>query len=412
MIRKNRFVCCASLFFTIGVTLFTSHAAAQTPELDVGDFKFDSPLGSAGAQIEKIEKNRFKITLDHAPEHPNWSNMLQFEIVRNAKGNDLKLEVYFLGGNSYRFNDYFYSWSYDGIQWTPIQWQKHTKNSSEGDTLIFPVFSKDRVIVGHQAPLSYPALEAMIQQWAKNPHVKVHILGKSLEGRNIYRLEITDPQSPHPPQLRWVHYFANQHPGEHNSQWRMAGMIDWLLSDAGADCRRRAICHFVLMMYPDAPSHGWYRVNAQGVDGNRSYFAGGSDQAKQAHEAYIVQKDLENLMASDTPVTDLWSMHTWSGRVEPILTPGPEIGIRTPPREELRKILQKNDPDKFIKPLAVKNKPEDDLTYWDNGAHAQFGITAVLCEGAGDIMTKEENKTSGSIIMKSLAEYYASENRR
>jgi len=45
----------------------------------------------------------------------------------------------------------------------------------------------------------------------------------------------------------------------------------------------------------------------------------------QCHEAAIVQKDVEQMMASETPVTTLWSMHTWTGIIEPILIPGPEM---------------------------------------------------------------------------------------
>ncbi len=114
------------------------------------------------------------------------------------------------------------------------------------------------------------------------------MLGKSLEGRNLYRLTITDP-SPNPPARRWVHHFANQHPLECCSQWRMAGMIDWLLSDEAAAHRQRTICHFTLMMSPDAASHGWYRTNREGFDMNRTYRAEGADQTKQAHEAYVFQ---------------------------------------------------------------------------------------------------------------------------
>ena len=193
-------------------------------------------------------------------------------------------------------------------------------------------------------PLSFEKIEQLIGQWAKHPHVTVHVLGKSLGGRNIYRLEITDPESPHPRASRWVHWFGNQHPGEHNSQWRIAGMIDWLLSEQGDDARRRSICHFVPITSPDGPSNGWYRVNAQGVDMNRSYFSGGADQQRQAHEAYIVQRDLEKLMATDSPVTSLWSMHTWGGPVEPILVPGPEVGSTLGPWEEFKEVLIKNDP--------------------------------------------------------------------
>jgi hypothetical protein len=332
--------------------------------------------------------------------------MLQFQILQNAKGNRLRLDVYFYGGDAYRFNHYAYSsWSYNGIDWHPIRWEKQSKESSKGDMLLFPVFEQDTVYFGHQVPMSYEDVRELMEEWDQHPHAKVHILGKSLEGRNIYRLEITDPQSPHPRDRRWVHYFGNQHPGEHNAQWRMAGMIEWLLSQAGTDCRRRSISHFVLMMYPDAPSHGWYRTGVQGVDGNRSYSVSGADEQKQAHEAYIVQKDLERLMASEAPVTDLWSMHTWGGVVEPIMLPGPEMGTVLPPWTKLRDIMEQNDPEQLVKPLAVPEKPGN-TTHWNNGPHVQFGITTVLCEGAGSIITKQENIASGVVLMKSLAQYY------
>jgi hypothetical protein len=185
----------------------------------------------------------------------------------------------------------------------------------------------------------------------------------------------------------------------------MVGIIEWLLGDAGEDCRRRSISHFVLMMYPDAPSHGWYRVGVQGVDGNRSYSVNGADEQKQPHEAYVVQRDLEGLMASDAPVTDLWSMHTWGGIVEPIMLPGPEMGTVLPPWSRLKDIMEQNDPEQLVKPLAVREKPGD-TSHWSNGPHVQFGITTVLCEGAGSIITKQGNIASGVVLMKSLAQYY------
>lgn len=375
-------------------------------ELSTADFKFDGPLGSEGATIEKVAPNHFKVVLGHAPEHPTWCNMLQFQILRHAKDNRLKLDVYFHGGDAYRFNHYPYSsWSYDGMDWHPIKWQKETKDSSKGDTLLFPQFAEDTVYFGHQVPMSYENVMTMMEKWSRHPDAEVHILGKSLGGRNIYRLEITNPESLYPKNRRWVHYFTNQHPGEHNAQWRMAGMIDWLLSDAGADCRSRSVSHFILMMYPDAPSHGWYRVGIQGVDGNRSYRVAGADKQKQAHEAYVVQHDLEMLMASESPVTDLWSMHTWAGIVEPIVLPGPEMGTRLPSWTRLKEIIKQNDPDRLVKPLAIEEEPGN-ASHWNNGPHVQFGITTVLCEGAGDIITKEDNMASGVVLMKSLAQYY------
>ena len=399
---KTRYFQLTLMFATIA----SLAQVARARELSTEDFTFDGPFGSQGATIERVGTNHFKVVLGHAPEHPTWCNMLGFQILRNAKGNRLRLDVYFYGGDAYRFNHYSYSsWSYNGIDWHPIKWEKETKVSSKGDTLLFPEFEEDTVYFGHQVPMSYENVVEMMERWDQHPHTTVHILGESLKGRNIYRLEITDPQSHHPRDRCWVHYFGNQHPGEHNAQWRMAGMIDWLLSDAGSDCRRRSISHFVLMMYPDGPSHGWYRVGVQGVDGNRSYLVSGADKQKQAHEAYVTQKDLEKLMVSEAPVTDLWSMHTWGGIVEPIMHPGPEMGTVLPPWTTLRDVIKQNDPDHLVKPLAIREEPGD-TSHWNSGPHVQFGITTVLCEGAGSIITRKDNVTSGAVLMKSLAGYY------
>lgn len=386
--------------------LFTCGTKAYGKELSVTDFQFNGPLGSAGAQIEIIGTNHFRVTLGHAPNHSDWSNKLQFQIKQNAKGNTLRLDVVFHGGNPYIFNEYFQSWSYDARNWHPIYWQKQSKDSTQGDTLLFPQFTEDRVYVGHQVPMSYEDSVELIDKWKRSPYVKVHTIGRSIGGRSIYRLEITDPRSPHGEDKRWAHYFTNQHPGEHNAQWRMVGMIDWLLSEEGRECRRRSISHFVLMTSPDAPSQGWYRVNAQGVDMNRSYRAAGASEREQAHEAYICQKDLEALMRSRAPLTTVWSMHTWPGIVETICLPGPEMGTRTGAWTELRDILARHDVQRRFKPLALSKQSRIGDTTWTDGPHAQFGITAFLCEGGGGLYTKDENLQSGITLIRSIAEYY------
>lgn len=377
--------------------------SAEDGILDTGDFTFEGPLGSDGTTIVKTGVNHFTVTLGHAPGHPDWGNKPQFTIKRHAKGNSLRLDVEF-DSDAYAFNEYFHSYSYDGIEWHPVHWEHGYKESPTRDTLIFPTFTEDTVYVGHQVPMSFEMLELFVRKWKKHKDVTVHTLGQSIEGRNIYRITITNGDSTIPLENRWVHYIANQHPGEHNAQWRITGMIDWLLSKEGADTRRRSICHFILMMYPDAPSHGWYRVGAEGVDGNRSYRVAGANSSYQAHEAYICQKDLEELMQSPSPVTDLWSMHTWGGIVEPIMYPGPEVGTTAGPWTDLRDAIEKYDTSDFVKPVAIGSV--GDSTHWNNGPHIQFGITTFLCEGGGAIYTKAENVESGTVIMRGIADYY------
>jgi Zinc carboxypeptidase len=377
--------------------------------LSVQDFSFEGPLGSDGASIERIARNHFKVTLGHAPAHADWPNKLNFRILRHARGNDLRLEVAFDGGDAYSFNEYHQSWSYDGINWQPIAWKLGRLKSLQYDVLEFPVFQADEVHVGTQVPMSWEQAEALMAGWVASPFVTVHAIGRSTGGRRLARAEITDPGSPHPRSRRWVHYFANQHPGEHNSQWRLVGLVDWLLSDEAADFRRRNIVHVILMMSPDAPSHGWYRVNAAGIDMNRSFRPEGADPDEQTHEPYLWQRDLEALMASDAPVTTIWAIHTWPGIVEPVLTPGPEIGSALPDWTRWRDAMLTQDPLGLIEPLRLDEQGEERYgpVSWTAGPHKQFGITAILCEGGAVLQTKELNESSGVAIIRSIADYYA-----
>lgn len=380
---------------------------SDVQELTVDDFRFDGPLGSDGTTIEKIGTNHFKVRLGHAPKHPKWPNKLNFQITDHAQGNDLVLDVVFTGGKAYSFNEYFQSWSYDGEHWRPIKWERGFRETPQRDVLVFPTFTQDQVYVGTQVPMSYETAVEQIEEWQNNPYVDVDTVGRSLEGRNLYRLEITDPESPHPRSGRWVHYFANQHPGEHNSEWRIVGMVDWMLSDEAASFRKRNIAHVVLMMSPDAPSNGWYRTNQEGVDMNRSYRPEGAKKGEQAHEAYLWQSDFEAIMASDAPVTTVWAIHTWQGRVEPLIRPGPEMGTRLGPWTAFREAMEEADQQDLIEALDPREEPPGyGSVSWSAGPHAQFGVTAILCEGGGNFYTKQENIDSGTYLMRSIDAYY------
>jgi len=381
---------------------------AQGPRpLSVEDFSFDGPLGSHGATIAAVGPNHFSVRLGAAPNQPGWPNKLNVRILRNARGNPLRLDVVFPQGTNYAFNEYHQSFSYDGVHWHPIAWARGYLASPLADTLTFPPFTSDQVWVGTQTPLSWDVdALGLIATWRAHPDVTVHTVGKSLGGRDMIRLEITAAASPHPRSRRWVHYLANQHPGEHNSQWRLAGLVDWLLSDAAGGIRQRQIVHVVLMMSPDAPAHGWYRVNQQGVDMNRSYSPKGANQGTQAHEAYLWQRDLEGLMASDAPVTTVWAIHTWSGIVEPQILPGPELAAPIGEWTALRAALTKADRLGLIEALTLAKVGQYENTTWTDGPHSQFGITAILCEGGAVLQTRHLNEASGVAIVQALGDFY------
>ncbi len=421
----------------MAVVALATGVQGRAGELSVEDFTFDGPIGSAGARIERVGRNDFRITLDHPANRTAWPNHLQFQIVRNAKGNDLHITAQFSAVSEYKTFVYPYgfggplSWSYDRKSWQTMppkarRVDKHAddKTGTETAEYVFPVFEQDTVWFGYQTPMSYEDMLGLVAGWKTNASVAVHVIGQSLGKRDLIRLEITDPQSPYPRAERWVHCFANQHPGEYNSMWRMAGMIDWLLSDQGADARRRFLCHFIIMMSPDGPSAGWHRTNAEGFDMNRTYCQEGANRRQQGHEAYLWQKDLESIMASDCPATTIWSMHTCGGNIRLRIFPGPETDRWVGPPSQLADILTRLDPGHaLVRPLLYRGEtmpprskwmpppPDKPVRYsrgdgfWCEGPREQFGVTSFEGEG-GDGFTRQESLDSGVVLIRALAEYY------
>jgi hypothetical protein len=379
---------------------------AGPKELATDDFRFNGIYGSEGARIARLSTNHFRVTLQAGPGRQKWPNLLQFEITKNAKGNGLRLDVVFSGSMEYPFNGYFTGFSYDRKRWTAVPWKRGgRKPAPSEDVLVFPVFTEDRVFVAHENGFAHEDLLDRRAVWEKHPDVRVETLGYSLDKRPILRFRIAKGDAPAPLCDRWCHYLANQHADEANSIHRMAGLLDWLLSDEGLDARSRAVWHLVLLSNPDGPAHGWLRQNGQGVDMNRSYRASASDAKAQAHEAYILQADLESLMKEECPPVTVFSMHAWPGKIETFFYPGPEVGVRVGPWTDLRDTLARLDARGLFKPLAMSTK-QGPTTYWTYGPKSQFKISAFLVEGGGNLFSQDDNAFTGEILGRAISAYY------
>jgi hypothetical protein len=371
-------------------------AEIQLNHIMVGGNPPHDDWGSSGSKISRVGRNHFRIDLGDQPGIPHQAAFANFRIRRSAKGQPLRMDVHPKPAHNGSYREYSYSWSSDRVNWNPVEWQ--------GSSLIFPEFPEDRVWIAHQIPLSYNQLVEMTKTWKQSSFCTVHAIGTSYEGRSLYRIVVTDAHSPHLAKDRWVHYFANQHGLEHLAQWRIIGMLNWALSDEAIDFRTRSICHFVVMMSPDSPSQGWMRANAEGQDMNRSYLSKGPDPKRQTTEPYLYQRDFEGLMKSESPVTDIWSCHTWGGKIDILTNKGPEIETQIGSFKEFDKILDLLDPSGLVNPILGQEGGA--VTKWSRGPHLQYGITAFLCEGGGVQRSKQEALESGKIIIKALSEYY------
>lgn len=360
---------------------------------------FSSDYGSQGLTIEQTAPQQFSIKLGAAPHQPGWPNKLN-GMMTGARGRQPQLIVRFDGGKQYPFNEYFQSYSYDRINWQPLRWRQGHRKSPQLDTLDFPLLQRDTVYFGTQVPLTWADYRTCITRW-KTAGARITTLGKSLNGRPLHRISIGNIRKPKA-QL-WV---AGQHPGEHNAQWRLVAMVDWLLSAEGAAARQQLLVHFVPVMSPDALGQGWYRVNAQGHDMNRTYRFVDS-AGRRCHEASIIEKDLLALHKAQ-PLTAVFSIHTWPGLVDmskPTAAAAEEAQFG--PLDSLQKHISVLDAGRLFKPLYYDRKREGyESRTWAAGPGQHLGISSYLVEGGGDIYYKDQNLATGRVLMEALARYY------
>lgn len=376
-----------------------SPALEPTPprrDLTVDDFVFDGQYASLDGSVEELGPNHFRVRGGR-----------YFEIHGGLRGNVVTLDVSVLGAYP-NGHVTLLAYSTDNRHFTTVE---HEILSEGGGRVVIGPFGADDLYVGGQIPMSPTAAKSYMDEWATDAataeYLQIFEIGESVEGRPLYRMEITDPHSPVPRQDRWVHWISSAHPHEGKARWRIYGAIEWLLSDEGADARRRGIYHFSFMMSPDTVRNGRSRFNMQGIDMNRTYRVAGSSLSEQAQEGYYFQREIERIMATDEPLTTFADMHVWGGLIEPMVRLGPEFGTgpgQLGPWTALRDLMAAHDPGGLSKPVARRTNTA--YTLWDGGVWRQFGITSWLIEGGGALRTQEENIESGRIYMRAINDFY------
>jgi len=113
-------------------------------------------------------------------------------------------------------------------------------------------------------PYTVTRKDAYVASLANHPHVRsIAVIGSSVQGRPIHRLEFTDGSVPDTGKTRvWIH--AGIHPAETTSYFLVEGLTDWLGSgDPFAELLLdHAILDVVPMANPDGVALGNYRVSA------------------------------------------------------------------------------------------------------------------------------------------------------
>ena len=163
-------------------------------------------------------------------------------------------------------------YSYDDREWTHFKTSEF--DAATGTLRIRLAPERDRVWIARQPPYTARHLGALLASLRRHPAMKQETVGKTLGGRPMLLLTVTDPKTPDKnKKVIWL--MARQHAWESGTSWVAEGALRFLLSDdpVALEIRRGFVFKIFPMADPDGVARGGVRYNARGYDLNRNWDA-------------------------------------------------------------------------------------------------------------------------------------------
>ncbi len=260
--------CLASLLAVI-----SAGTACGEPSLQGGNTEFESPNGDVwitsdfpGGRMKdcsQTSSDTFTVTI--APESfpINDSAWYAFQ-VHSQKPQTIRLLLHYVNG-SHRYEPKI---SRDGENWQSASDLIAEQSDSGQDVeLRVPVDSKPLWIAGQEL-LGTDEVSQWSERLTRLPYVRSEQIGKSVQGRPVEQLTITECDQPN-----YVYIISRQHPPEVTGAIGMLHFVDSIAgsSDLAQRFRKRFATLVVPTVNPDGVHQGHWRTNANGVDLNRDW---------------------------------------------------------------------------------------------------------------------------------------------
>jgi hypothetical protein len=163
-------------------------------------------------------------------------------------------------------------YSYDGREWKTFPDDEVEWDPQEPHLTLHFTPERDHLWIAHVTPYTQKNLTALLDAFHKSPYLKVESVGRSVEGRDIPLLTITNPKIPEAKkQVIW--FMFRQHAWEANTSWTGDEAVRFLLSKDETAARIRD--HFIYKIFPlcdpDGVADGGVRYNRNGYDLNRNW---------------------------------------------------------------------------------------------------------------------------------------------
>ncbi|HEX4945785.1 MAG TPA: M14-type cytosolic carboxypeptidase [Blastocatellia bacterium] len=256
--------------------LFVSFAVAAKPITISTNFE-----GGALGKIEQVNATHFRCGVkgesdqDGRNRQANWYSFC----VNEAKGKTITIDLVDLPGEyNYRPNrgavtgDTLPWYSEDNRHWKQIETAEYQADVPLLRLRLTP--RTNQLWIAHVPPYTNQHLQRLLQAFKNDPHLRQQTIGKTVQGRDLLLLTITDERVPAADKkVIWLMF--RQHSWEAGSSWAGEGAIRFLLSDAPAAVimRQTVIFKIFPLCDPDGVARGGVRFNANGFDLNRNWDA-------------------------------------------------------------------------------------------------------------------------------------------
>lgn len=232
--------------------------------------------GSVG-KVEQVSATHFRCGVAGQADQENRNRQASWYFFRldGAKGKeitftltDLRGEYNYKPGGLCVRDDTPPVVSADGKTWRHLG----ERIAMEKDEATFRVTPEsDTLWIAHIEPYPASRLDQFLAEIHGAPPLKDEVIGKTVEGRDLHLLTITElhAETSAPPPTVWL--MCRQHAWETGTSFVGEGAIRFLLSDEAAPLRKTLVFKILPMMDPDGCAHGGVRFNRNGYDVNRNW---------------------------------------------------------------------------------------------------------------------------------------------
>ncbi len=333
-------------FVSLLLAVLPPLAAQESRPADAVRFSASFEGGAMGL-VEVLGETEFRVHVPGQQDRRGRNRQATWFYFRmdNVRGRDLKIT--FTGYLPSEYNDRPNSpvnaesrpvVSGDNAQWASVPNLEWDDAKKEQTVRIRP--ETDSVWFAMVPPYPHSRLVRLLDEIAASPHARVEVVGKSVLGRDLPVVTVTDFQTPDA-QKKTIWLQARDHAWESPTSFIAEGAMKFAVSDdpEARALREKYILLFTPMMDPDGSALGRVRFNANGWDFNRHWDEVDLREPRwlqQTPEIWYYKKALRDYAATGRRISLFVHLHNTNG--EYMITQAP-TAADVPRLERLDQLL-------------------------------------------------------------------------